>query len=67
MRTVITPTLERLGTGKKDNLSQLDTQLRTKVVGWACELGMKECTEQAIKSWEGWMEQEEPDEEGASK
>ncbi len=61
MKSIIAPALKRLGLSKNDNLSHLDTLLRARVVSWACELGMRECTDYAKESWREWMGRRQED------
>ncbi len=42
------------------------TSFFSRIVGWACKLGIKGCTDKAEGKWREWMEEKDPDREGAN-
>ena len=66
MRTLITPAFARVGFEEKEDDEHLDAFQRSQLVRWACNLNMEECTEEAVTSYRKWMDQLNPDREGAN-
>merc|ERR550517_1096487 len=62
---LIRPIYSKVGFEEKPDDEHLDVMTRSLVVSWACNVvGMKECTDQAVGQWKGWMEKDDPDAEG---
>ena len=66
MRTLIAPAFSRVGFEEKDNDEHLDAFQRSQLVRWACSLKLAECTEEAKTSYQKWMDQLDPDQDGAN-
>ena len=66
MRTLIAPAFARVGFQEDDEEAHLDSFQRSQIVGWACKLKLDECTEEAKTSYKKWMDQLDPDQEGAN-
>ncbi len=66
MRGIIEPAFARLGFSAPEDSAQLDIFFRAKVIHWACALKIKGCTDEAAKKWRDWMNEPDPDKEGAN-
>ena len=66
MRKLIEPMFKRVGYEARPNDAHLDSFLRAQIVGWACDLDMAECTEKVVDDFKAWMDQSNPDREGAN-
>ncbi len=61
MVRLIRPIFNKVGFEARANDQHLDVFLRSKVVSWACKLGLEECIQPVKATFSRWMKEEDPE------
>ncbi len=61
------PLYNRLGYADSVGDEYLNVILRTRAVGWACKLGLSQCSDKIKQDFASWRNHPEPDAQDANK